>query len=251
MCLLHGLACSYDRMKKIMKNRKYRYDLHVHTAECSACGISKAAEIADLYHQEGYTGIVITDHFLTGNTTVPKDLPWEEQVRMLETGYRNAKKRGDEIGLDVFFGWEYSIPNCGTDFVTLGLDSSWLLKNPDVCKIDVLEYMNRVHRAGGYIIHAHPFLEADWVPYIRLFPKYEDAVEIVNGHCINKEFVNRQAAIYAEEYDLTRTAGSDLHNTNQPLLAGIETTRRMDSLEDLIETMRRREHQVFSYKRDI
>ena len=56
----------------------YKYELHCHTSESSRCGQTSASDMADFYKKAGYTGLVITDHFLNGNTTVPKDLPWEE-----------------------------------------------------------------------------------------------------------------------------------------------------------------------------
>ena len=97
----------------------YKYDLHVHTKEGSACGRSTGAEMAEMYAREGYTGFVVTDHFYTGNTAVPRDLPWEEWVDRFCEGYRSAKRRGDELGLDVFFGWEFGLGG-GTEFLTLG-----------------------------------------------------------------------------------------------------------------------------------
>lgn len=42
---------------------EYRYDLHVHTSEVSACGSIPAKEVVRLYHQAGYDGLVITDHY--------------------------------------------------------------------------------------------------------------------------------------------------------------------------------------------
>ena len=75
---------------------KYRYDLHVHTKESSACGQSTAAEMVDMYKSEGYTGIVITDHFHNGNTSVNRQLEWDEWVSTYTQSYENAKKRGDD-----------------------------------------------------------------------------------------------------------------------------------------------------------
>ena len=43
--------------------------------------------------------------------------------------------------------------------------------------------INECYKAGGYIIHAHPFLEEDWISHIQLFPQKEDAVEIMNTLC--------------------------------------------------------------------
>lgn len=224
---------------------KYRYDLHVHTKESSACAQSTAAEMVDMYKNEGYTGIVITDHFYHGNTCVPRDLEWSKWVETFCKSYDNAKSRGDAVGLDVFFGWEYSYT--GTDFLTFGLDKNWLLAHPELRSLSVYDYLNLVHASGGYIIHAHPYLEAAWVPCIRLMPAYEDAVEVINAP--KGDFINARAEEYAKAYDKVRTAGSDSHNANWSKLAGIETDHRLVDLCDLIETLKSRKHDVFLYER--
>ena len=97
----------------------YRYDLHVHTEEGSACGRSPGADMADFYKSQGYAGIVITDHFFTGNTRPDRSLPWKEWLAEFKKGYEHAKARGDEIGLSVFYAWEHSFH--GNDFLTFGL----------------------------------------------------------------------------------------------------------------------------------
>ena len=98
----------------------YRYDTHVHTAEVSKCAKSSGREVAEAYHARGYDGIIITDHFFNGNTTVPRDLPWRERVELFTAGYRAAKEYGDKVGMQVFFAWEDSSE--GNDFLTYGLD---------------------------------------------------------------------------------------------------------------------------------
>ena len=40
-----------------MEKEWYRYDLHVHTYEGSACARSNAADLADFYKEKGYDGI--------------------------------------------------------------------------------------------------------------------------------------------------------------------------------------------------
>lgn len=220
----------------------FRYDLHVHTKISSACAHNTGAEMADMYKSAGYAGFVVTDHFYTGNTSVPRDLPWEEWVARFRLGYEDAKRRGDEIGLDVFYGWEYSYQ--GTDFVTLGLDNDWLLEHPDVRKMPIRQYLDLVHEAGGFIIHAHPFMEAGYIPYIRLLPRHVDAVEIRNGG--KPAFVNEMGAAYAKGYDKITTGGSDSHNNHWGTLSGVEFERRISSVTDLIETLKLRQHRVFA-----
>lgn len=219
----------------------YRYDLHVHTKEGSACGRNTGAEMAEMYAREGYSGFVVTDHFYTGNTAVPRDLPWEEWVERFCEGYRSAKKRGDELGLDVFFGWEFGLGG-GTEFLTLGLGKDWLLANPDICRMDPVTYSAKVHEAGGYLIHAHPYLEASYVPCIRLFPRLVDAVEVLNAP--KGDFINARAAEYALAYDLTQTAGSDSHNDRWHAFAAVSTPRRPSSVSDLVSILRSREHSL-------
>ena len=53
----------------------YKYELHCHTAKVSACSRMGAEELVELYLENGYDGIFVTDHFLNVNTTVDRRLP--------------------------------------------------------------------------------------------------------------------------------------------------------------------------------
>ena len=87
----------------------YRYETHMHTCEGSACASASGAEMARAHRENGYTGIFVTDHFFNGNTAVPRELPWRERVERFCLGYEHARKEGERIGLDVFFGFEYAV----------------------------------------------------------------------------------------------------------------------------------------------
>ena len=107
----------------------------MHTSEASDCAECTAVQMADKYKAEGYTGIIITDHFFNGNSSVPHDLPWEERVELYCKGYEHAKARGDEIGLDVFFGIEFG--DGGSDYLIYGLDKQWLKKNERILDMEL------------------------------------------------------------------------------------------------------------------
>ncbi|MBQ7060025.1 MAG: PHP domain-containing protein [Firmicutes bacterium] len=222
-------------------SEKYRYDLHVHTYEGSACAKSLAAELADFYKEKGYAGVVVTDHFFRGNTRVDRSLPWPEWLKGFKEGYEKMKARGDEIGLSVFYGWEYSFE--GIDFLTFGLDNDWLLAHPEVKDMDIVDYLTLARESGAYIIHAHPFFEARYIPYIRLLPHHVDAVEVCNAP--KRGFFNDRAMEYATAYDLTKTGGSDCHGTHWKVMSGIELSHPVSSIQELIAALRAREHQVF------
>lgn len=201
-----------------MKIKGYLYETHMHTAESSACAKCNGADMARAYKAAGYTGIIVTDHFFYGNTAVNRNLPWEDWVNAFCKGYENAKEEGDRIGLQVFMGWESGYH--GTEFLVYGLDKEWLLSHPQIKEADIEKQYRLVHEGGGIISHAHPFREESYIPEIRLFPAYVDAVEAVNAthesprstSHKNPAF-NCRALAYAKEHGLPITAGSDQHTT--------------------------------------
>ena len=176
----------------------YRYETHLHTSQGSACGKCTGEEMAEAYKEAGYTGIFVTDHFFYGNTAVDRSLPWEEWVESYCKGFEQAKKTGDRIGLQVFFGWEASYN--GIDFLVYGLDKQWLKSHPEIRDCTVEEQYKMVKRDGGMVIHAHPFREADYIPEIKLYPEWVDGVEVVNSSHRNPDF-NTKAYEYAEKYE--------------------------------------------------
>lgn len=209
---------------------KYLYEAHMHTSEGSACSRISGADAVDHYKALGYTGIIITDHFFNGNCAVPRDLSWEERVERFMVGYENAKTRGDEVGLDVFFGWEYC--HGGTEILTYGLTKEWLLQNPDVCRWSVNEYCDRAHKAGAFLSQAHPFREAPWVPFIRLFPRLTDAAEVYNC-TVNKTPKDSEISeFFAKHYGLHRTCGSDFHGNPGSPQCAMAFDRRLTSVMD-------------------
>lgn len=223
-------------MKKV-----FRYELHCHTSEGSGCSQMPAKAAVDFYLEQGYDGIVVSDHF-TGKTTVPKDYAWEDRIHYFyENGFSIAKRYGDERGLKVFFAPEWS--SAGNDFLLMGLDKDWWLKQTDFFTLTPNQVFDRVHEGGGFVVHAHPFAEAPWIPCIRLFPRKEDAVEIYNGGM--SEFGNRMAYEYAKAYGLPMTGGSDTHSVEHKNLCGIETERECFCIEDIIDVIRKREAKPF------
>ena len=185
-----------------------RWETHVHTTEGSACATADAAEMARTCKENGYDGMFVTDHFYHGNTSVDRNLPWEEWVRRFSLGYHHAKIAGDEIGLAVDYGWEYSWN--GNDFLTYGLTFEWLVSHPEVIAIEPFEYLRLVREHGGLIVHAHPFRQEWYVKSIRLVPDLVDAVEVYNGGN-SVESYNLRADWYADSYGLPKVSGSDTH----------------------------------------
>lgn len=226
---------------------KYYYETHLHTSESSACASASGAEQVRSYHEAGYTGIIVTDHFFNGNTSVPRDLPWERRVNLFCLGYENAKTEGNSIGMDVFFGWESSY--YGTDFLIYGLDKEWLIAHNNILEWSIEEQYRRVKADGGYVVQAHPFREASYIREVRQFPDCCDAVEVMNdaNNSINPIY-NDLAYEYALKHNLPMTSGSDVHHV-PAMKGGMEFNTRLNSIFDYIAAVESRKGKLLNYGR--
>lgn len=224
--------------------QRHKYETHTHTSETSMCSKISGADLVQFYRNNGFSGVCITDHldyFLKGWARVPKDAPWPERVEGFCKGYEAALSAGKQIGIDVFFGWEYA--ERGAHFVTFGLDKQWLLDHPNLLELSLREYCNLVHSDGGFIIHAHPFRLDEVAPEITLYPQQVDAVEVINA--CRTDFQNRCADQYADNFGLLKVAGSDNHIGRLKRLAGIALDRRLGDIDDMINAIKNGETECF------
>ena len=144
----------------------FLYETHMHTCQGSRCGVSTGREHARFYHEHGYQGIIITDHFLGGNTAVNRSLTWREQMNQFCSGYEDALNEGIRLGLDVFLGWEQTFD--GDDYLFYGLDKTWLIEHPEVAQWTRAEQFKQVHIHGGCVVQAHPFRQRNYLSRILL-----------------------------------------------------------------------------------
>ncbi len=213
----------------------YLYETHCHTLEGSRCASLKGEDIAKIYAEKGYQGIIITDHFYGGNTAVDKKLDWHCWVECFAEGYRNTKRAGEALGLQVFLGWEYN--DNGTELLTYGLDEEWLHDHPEAANIDILKYSDLVRVSGGILIHAHPFRQRRNEKIIRLLPQEVDGVEVRNKSSDQRE--DHLAEQYAENYNLVRWGGTDFHRTaHASTLGGIALPTKASSVKDIFDAAR-------------
>lgn len=185
----------------------YTYEVHLHTNESSLCGKTPAREYIPFYMDQGYQGIVVTDHF-TGNTSyIPdRNATWPQQVREFCRGYEEALDEGIRRGFDVFFGIEQQIEN--DEFLVYGPDPQWLLERPDTPRWTRRQWFDAVSAMGGCIVLAHPFRVRDYIKRITLNTCVH-AVEAFNGG--NNPVDDVYGRAYALHYGYPMTAGTDMH----------------------------------------
>lgn len=214
----------------------YKYETHLHTKEGSACASAPAAEMARAHKAAGYDGIFVTDHFFYGNTAVPKELPWEERIDLYFKGYEHAKEAGDEIGLKVWFGCEFTVNSA--DFLIYGMTKEWMKANEQLLMYTDERVLFRTLRGMGcFIVHAHPFRSDPYIHHISLYPYDVDAVEVINASHDPKNLYNERAKLYADSYGLIKTGGSDSHHLDKLFGGGIDVPEPIDCPEDYLRLL--------------
>lgn len=222
----------------------YKYETHLHTSQGSACGKNTGREMAIACKEYGYNGIIVTDHFFYGNTKIDRSLGWSDWVEAYSQGYYDAKEEGDKIGLNVFFGWESCYD--AMEFLNYGPTPEWLKNHPEIRDCSVKEQYELVHNAGGLVIQAHPFREADYIHKLIQYPDDVDGAETLNiSNGVKSGFGpyrcpwDDKAEEYADKYNLLKTAGSDIHSTDI-FGCGMAFEYELKSIEDFIQAVRDR-----------
>ena len=223
---------------------EFKYETHLHTMQGSACSKITGAQAADFYKSLGYTGIFVTDHFFNGYTAVKPMDSWSERVGLFCKGYEDALSRGKEIGLDVFFGFEFQYS--GTHFLVYNLGESWLCDHPEIMDMRPNEFLEFASAEGGLVVQAHPFREASYVKYMRLFPRNVDAVEYLNSS--DKEDCAVIGKFYADHYGIRGFAGSDTHFTEREALSGLKFNEKILDTEHFLRLIKEGKYTLFIEK---
>ncbi len=214
----------------------YLIETHVHSSEASRCAVHSGSEQARCYKNLGYTAVIMTDHFINGNTVMSGHKPWASQVDLFFLGYEAARAEGKRLGLDVWFGLESNFS--GTEFILTGIDKDWIKRHPEMAWWSIEDQFKAVDAAGGLVIHAHPYREESYIPEVRLFPSLCHAVETINMGNINRsDAFNRRATHYAEEHGLPAVGGSDSHRVSDPH-GGVRFYEKPKDLRDFIDTIK-------------
>ncbi len=215
----------------------YKYELHLHTKEGSLCARSSAAEMVDFYIENGYQGAVVTDHFYHGNTRPDRALPWEDYIDEYIKGYEKAKEAAKGRDFDVFFGIEEKF-EYWDEYLILGTTPAFLKAHPELRDMRGKDFFTFMHKAGAFIIHAHPYRERAYMraQTIMLRPNDVDAIEAYN--CGNTPECNRRGYEYAKKLGIPMTGGSDRHEAKGELFGGISLPFRCHTVEELISTIR-------------
>ena len=218
----------------------FKYETHCHTSPVSKCAKASVEETVRFYQSIGYDGLFITNHFLDGNINPESEnLSYSDQIDYYFADFEEAAAVGEKVGLKVFPGVELSYK--GTDFLIYGLEKEWYKANPEILQMKKTEELSYMIEQGAFVVQAHPYREAHYIDHIRLFPRSVHAVEIVNSNQMTE--ANEMAALYARQYGLLITCGSDNHwagdvfhhfqkKVLDPRIAGMCSAKPIQSVSD-------------------
>ncbi len=223
----------------------FKYELHLHTKACSACGISTIGEMIEATKKHGYQGIAVTNHFYNGGTRIDQSLPWEEFVGAYEADWLEGKALGDKLDIDVIFAVEH-VYTPGKEVLIYGITPEEFKAETDFKRYSLEQISAFVRNHGGFLSHAHPFRVR---PYIREpdavpDPALLDGIEVYNGS--GAENRNELAREFADKHGLKYTSGGDVHKATVPYFAksGIAVEKRITDTKELASTLRSGDYHI-------
>ena len=216
----------------------YKYQMHVHTAPCSKCAPMEPDELIAALVEGGYSGCVITNHFIGGNTGIDRNLSWNDFVAKYESDYERCKIAAKKFDLDIIFGIEQHLFD-GLEILCYGITPQFLYENPILQFDRTIETCSKVLRGfGALCIQAHPFRDRNYITDPRLLPiEYIDGIEVFNA--CNKPEENTLALATSEHHpEWILVAGGDAHLPQSVCWSGIETSQRILNEKMLVDILK-------------
>ncbi len=221
----------------------YKYDLHVHSSGCSACGVDDIYKIVCGAKEAGLSGIALTNHFWGGNSRVDRTLDWADFVKQYETEYIKAKEYGEKIGVKVFWGIEEGVGR-GKEALIYGVKPYMIGEHPELKMAGIAALSKFVHDCNGLIYAAHPFRDRAYIedPLEKPDMKYYDGIEVYNTG--NSDLDNKLADNFAKATGCNVIAGGDVHYAHGFKCCGLATEFPIKNDEHLIDVLKNRRYRL-------
>lgn len=219
------------------KNMKYKFETHAHTSEISPCAQVKAKQVVQTYHENGYDGIVLTDHVGNWSFDVMNG-SWQDKIDNLARVYDEAKNTGQKLGIKVFFGIELALADPYRDHLVYGIDFDFLYKHEYIYEMNNKDFYKLAVENNFLLIAAHPFR------YMQntMDARYLHGVEVYNGNMRQKNN-NDKALKWAKKNNMIELSGSDYHEVGD-ISAGIYLPSLPNTMLEFIDALRNNNHEL-------
>ncbi len=213
----------------------YKYDLHMHSCEGSMCSDTPIVDMVRYMHSKGFSGAVITNHFVNGYTRLFNPLTWDEYCNQYIKGYYNGLQVASELDFDLIFGLEEYIGN-SREFLVYGLDPDFICSHPELWHASLAQWREITSSVGAVIVYAHPFRGNNSMPDM----SFADGVELYNS-CNSQEENDKAMETFGKK-DLIFTAGGDKHNPPFDYSYGVTFDRRIRNSAELASALKEKKH---------
>lgn len=222
----------------------YKFELHVHTAECDKCAELSGAELVRAYRQKGYSGMVVTDHYFSYFFNWFSDeLDGKDKDKVIERwlkGYYAARAEGEKTGFTVLPGAEVRIDGSINDYLVFGLLEKDFYSLPYLNRLDSIDEVIRLLPDYAHVVQAHPFRNGMTV----CDPSGIFGIEVFNGG--TEPFRNEMAHTFAKHYGKAMTSGSDCHGLSAVGKGGIITDSPIKTSSDLSRILKSGDYRIIN-----
>ena len=209
-----------------------KIEFHCHTKGQSVCADVLDEALINDYVQNGYDGIVITNHLNGTFNKYPGDT-YEQKVDYLFSAIDRIKDKAKGLPLEIFCGLEIvALTDDGIhqEFIMIGIDKEFLLKNPLHSRYNQKELFRIAQNNGFFMYQTHPFRNGEKTGD----PRYMHGAEAFNAH-YHHDNNNEKAQKFCKENGLKMLAGNDYHHQGQPLIACGYIPKKINSDRQLAE----------------
>lgn len=213
-----------------------KFELHVHTSESDLCASVSGAEIVKRYHDAGYDGMVVTDHyfsmFFEWFADELKTATHQEIIMRWLKGYYVARNEGEKLGFTVLPGAEVRFDGTVNDYLIYGVDEHFFYQAPLLNRLRSVSELIDILPQDICVVQAHPFRNNMTV----CDPTPLFGIEAYNGG--TDMFRNQMARLYAGHYKKQMTSGSDFHNFDALGRGGILSKEKIRTPHELVRVLK-------------
>jgi predicted metal-dependent phosphoesterase TrpH len=211
----------------------FKTETHLHVSEISPCSKLTAREMIELYAKEGYSTVFVSDHLKSRFYDNFPELTLKEKVDKFFYGYDEAKKAGDELGVNVLISAELTYDHSPNHYLLYGFDKSFFYDLPNLFTMPKEEFYRYAKSKGVTVVQAHPYRDGKNTPDD---PDIIDAVEAYNSNPRHDNFTEDCFA-YASANGLPVTGGSDAHRLEDVARGGVITDVEITTAEQYVEAL--------------
>ena len=216
-----------DAEKQIKEAFPYRLELHAHTSPASRCSQVSPEDVITIFHNAGYDGIAITNHFYE---KPDKD----EFLKIYRDDFLKASEAGRKLGMKVYLGAELRFVNENdNDYLIYGFELDQLEGMYSHISGTLEDFVRDFKTDRMFLLQAHPFRN----DMERGFEKFLDGVEAFNMHPNHNSRV-ALAMRYADEHGKIATAGTDYHHIGHDNLCATRSAVLPENEAELVSLLK-------------